>query len=120
MDIAGYTMVSWVGEVPPMANMVSARERAGTDGYTFVLSGKRSPVFTVRTRSTHASTSAARSRAGDYERLIGTFVTAEDQGGRPYGKLMVLGVTCRVLPLLNATDGSDAMIEASWTLQRGR
>jgi len=40
--IANYTMTNWRGEVPPMANVVTARERAGTDGYTFVLSGKRS------------------------------------------------------------------------------
>lgn len=118
--IANYTMTNWRGEVPPMANVVTARERAGTDGYTFVLSGKRSPQFTIQTVSTHGALSAARSRASDYERLIGSFVTGEDPGGRSYSKLMVLGAVCRVAPVLSATDGSSAIVECTWTLQRGR
>jgi hypothetical protein len=119
-QIAGYSFTAWSGTVPPMANAIEARERAGTDGYTFVLRGKRSPAFEVRTTSLHADIGTARGRCTDYERLIGTFVTLEDAAGRSYGRVIVLGVTARAYRLLYSTDGSHAAVECSWSLQRGR
>lgn len=118
--IAGYNMAEWSGDVPPMANTVEARERAGTDGYTFVLRGKRSPPFQVVTSSLHASLSAARQRAGDYERLIGSFVVVDDPAGRSYGRVMVINAVCHAAPVLHSTDGNHALVQATWTLQRGR
>lgn len=118
--IAGYTQSNWSGTVPPMANQVVARERAGTDGYTFVLQGKRSPQFQLQTTSLHADIATARTRCSDYESLIGTFVTLEDPAGRAFGKVMVLNITAQARRLLHSTDGSHAAVEATWSLQRGR
>jgi hypothetical protein len=118
--IANYAMTSWAGTVPPMANAIEARDRAGTDGYTFILRGKRSPGFEIRTTSTHSTIADARSRCADYELLIGRFTTIEDTAGRSYGRVMVLGVSARAYRLLFSTDGNYAAIEASWSLQRGR
>ena len=118
--IAGYGMTQWSGAIPPMASQIEARERAGTDGYTFVLKGKRSPAFQIQTTSLHADIAAARGRALDYESLISAFVTVEDPAGHACGKVMVLGVTARSYRLLYSTDGSRAAVECTWSLQRGR
>lgn len=118
--INGYT-VDWLnGTVPPMTNTIDVRERAGTDGYTFVRKGKRSPQFQVVVRDTLRSLSAARDRCTDFEALTGKFVTLEDPGGRSFSKVMVLGVTAQASPILFSTDGSAAIVNVTFTLQRGR
>lgn len=119
-QIAGYSQTAWAGTVPPMANAIEARDRAGTDGYVFVLKGKRSPAFEIRTTSLHADIAAARRRCDDYELLIGRFVTIEDPAGRSYGRVMVIGASTRAFRILHSTDGSRAGVECSWSLQRGR
>jgi hypothetical protein len=118
--ISIYTMTAWSGVVPPMANQVSARERAGTDGYTFCLQGKRSRVFQITTTSLHTDIATARARCADYEALIASFVPLEDPSGRSYGKVLVLDVSAQARRLLHSTDGSHASVEATWSLQRGR
>lgn len=114
-----YTVDAWSGKVPALANTVEARDRAGTDGYTFVRRGKRSPQFAVSTRETRNGISAARDRCTDYESLIGRFITLEDPGGRSFSRVMVLGVTATASRILTSTDGNSALVTAEWTLQRG-
>ena len=118
--VGTYTQSNWSGIVPPMANQVTAKERAGTDGYTFCLSGKRSPPFQIQTTSLHDTIADARSRCTDYELLIGTFITLEDPSGRSYGRVMVMNAIAQAKRLLHSTDGSHAAVETSWSLQRGR
>jgi len=114
-----YTVDGWRGTVPALANTVTARDRAGTDGYTFVRAGKRSPPFTISTRETCSTISSARNRCADYEALINKFVILEDPSGRGYSRVMVLNVVPEARRLLVSTDGNAAVVSAEWSLQRG-
>ena len=118
--INGYTLTSLEGEVPSYAHRVMAKERAGVDGYTYLRLGKRSEPFSLRSTTLCSSRSAARRRARDYESLAGSFVTVDMPSGEDFGTVMCLSVSTQVRDVLLATDGSSALVYATWQLQRAR
>lgn len=120
IKIGGYTLDQWQGQIPGWGNKVTTRERRGADGYTFVLDGKRSPVFEVRTVELVSSLSQARQREVDYAALEATFVVVEPPQGRSFSGVLVHKVFTEVQDVLLSTDGSSAKIMATWTMQRSR
>ncbi len=112
-----YTVDAWHGEIPAWRNEVRSRARPGTDGYTFVLQGKRSEAFEVKTTTLVSTIAVARQRETDYAALCGTFVVVEPPAGNPL-TVVVLDVATHASRLLRSTDGSYAMVQATWKFQR--
>ena len=117
--INGYTMTTMEGEIPSYANRVESRERAGVDGYTHMRLGKRSETFSLKTSTLALTLASARSLAADYESLAATFAAIETTDGRHFGRVLVHRVQSTVRKLLLSTDGSTAIVDTTWTLQRG-
>lgn len=118
--IGKYAFDQMTGAIPAWKNEVETRERPGTDGYTFILLGKRSQPFQLQTVTLVSGLATARQRQADYAALCGSFVALETAEGKGYSAVMVLDVSTEIAPLLRSSDGSNALVRATWTLQRNR
>jgi hypothetical protein len=117
-SIGAATFDGMTGDIPGWRNQVVSLERAGVDGYTYLLQGKRSQPFTLRTIKTSADATSAKTLADRYDTLCGTFVNVTEGNGRVYNKVLVLDVSHTVTRLALSTDGNTYLVAASWQLQR--
>lgn len=118
-SIGQFTFMRLSGaKIPDKAMTTAIIDRPGVDGVGYRYNALKAGQQTVETTETLISWSDAVERPDTYAALKGELVTVIDDLGRRVDNVLVVEVAVTaVQQIVNATDGANYLVRASWLLQ---